>query len=86
MTTTRRLHKVEWTNPVTAYAAAVRRTDTTNEVAWTDADGTPAFSILLPYDALGMAKDLAWNNVQDVTLTLASGRVLDAEAIKAAKF
>lgn len=85
MTTPRR-HVVQWTNPAIAFAAAVRQGDTTNKVTWTDSDGTPAYSILLPYDALGMAKDLVWNKVQDVTLTLASGRVLDPAAIAAARF
>lgn len=79
---------IAWANPATAYAAAVRAGDTTNTVRWTNTDtGEACYSVLLPYDALGLAKDLVRNfGAAGVTLELASGRTLDEDGISAARY
>lgn len=76
-----------WQSPVMAHACTPRRTDAVATVAWIGADGTDFVSHLLPLDALAMAKDLVANpGYEAVTLTTVTGSVLDADAIKAARF
>lgn len=79
---------IAWANPAIAYAAAVRAGDTTNVVRWTNTrTGEACYSVLLPYDALGLAKDLVRNfGSAGVTLELASGRTLDEDSILAARY
>lgn len=63
-------------------------------VGWTDITTGEAWTTigLSAHSALALAKDMEWNArngrgaAADVTLTTASGRVLDAAAIKAATF
>jgi hypothetical protein len=76
--------------PAVAEAVARCRRDggPLDVVRWTNPNGEQMESIgLPPYDALGLAKDLVWNQGPTaVTLTTATGRVLDEDAIAKASY